>query len=139
VPALRPGDRLLEVLDRLSGTSWHALPVTDEAGHLLGVVSLDGVLLAARLPHLPPLVVAADLMRTDVVPLRPDDRLDRALELFAESDLLALPVVEGSIEGRVLGLVKRADISSTYLRHVHGAAPPQDGVSPAVASTKRSS
>jgi CIC family chloride channel protein len=139
VPALRPGARLPEVLDRLSGTSWHALPVTDEAGHLLGVVSLDGVLLAARLPHLPPLVVAADLMRTDVVPLRPDDRLDRALELFAESDLLALPVVEGTAQGRVLGLVKRADISSTYLRHVHGAAAPQDGVSQAVASTRRSS
>jgi CIC family chloride channel protein len=139
VPALRPGDRLSAVLDRLSGTSWHALPVTDEAGHLLGVVSLEEVVLATRLPHLPPLLVAADLMRTDVAPLRPDDRLDRALELFAESDLLALPVVEGSTEGRVLGLVKRSDISSTYLRHVHGAATPEDGVSRAVAPTKQSS
>jgi CIC family chloride channel protein len=139
VPALRAGDRLPEVLDRLSGTSWHALPVTDEAGRLLGVVSLEEVLLAARLPHLPPLLVAADLMRTDVVPLGPDDRLDRALELFAESDLLALPVVEGPPERRVLGLVKRADISSTYLRHVHGVAAPQDGAGHSVASTKRSS
>jgi hypothetical protein len=56
--------------------------------------------------------------------------------LFAESDLLALPVVEGSAEGRVLGLVKRADISSTCLRHIHGAATPEDGVSDAVAPTK---
>jgi hypothetical protein len=33
--------------------------------------------------------------------------------------LLALPVVDGDGR-RVLGVVKRADISSTYLRHVQG-------------------
>jgi len=61
-------------------------------------------------------------MRTDVTPLQPSDRLDRALELFVESDLLALPVVEGNGEKqRVLGIVKRSDVSSTYLRYVHGA------------------
>jgi CBS-domain-containing membrane protein len=50
------------------------------------------------------------------------DPLDRALELFVESDLLALPVVDALSEGRVIGAVKRADISRTYLRLVHGTA-----------------
>ena len=71
-------------------------------------------------PNLAPLVLAADLMRTDVTPLRPDDRLDRALELFVESDLLALPVVEGVEVARVIGIVKRVDVSSTYLKYVQG-------------------
>src|SRR5262249_15068942 len=126
VPALRLGDRLTEVIDRLSTTTFHALPVTDAEGRLLGVVSLEEVHLASTLPHARPLVLAADLMRSDVTPLRPEDRLDRALELFVESDLLALPVIDGSPEGRVVGVVKRADISETYLRYVHGmaAAPP---------------
>src|SRR4051812_48184120 len=46
VPALRPGDRLADVADRLGATDFHALPVTDEHGGLLGVVSLEEVHLA---------------------------------------------------------------------------------------------
>jgi len=117
VPALRPGDRLAAVIERLGSTSYHALPVTDEEDCLLGVVSLEEVHLASQSPHLGPLVVAADLMLGEVTPLKPDDRLDRALELFVETDLLALPVVDGD---RVIGVVKRSDVSSTYLRYVHG-------------------
>jgi CBS domain-containing protein len=62
-----------------------------------------------------------------VTPLRADDRLDRALELFAESDRLTLPVVDDSPDRRVVGIVRRSDISSTYLRHVHGVRAAQDG------------
>jgi CBS domain-containing protein len=91
------------------------------------VVSLEEVLLTTQLPNARPLLVAADLMRSDVPPLRPDDRLDQALELFVESDLLALPVVDGDAERRVIGVVKRADVSSTYLRHVHGDSALPDG------------
>jgi CIC family chloride channel protein len=122
IPVLRPGDRLTEVVDRLSGTSFHALPVTDDKGKFLGVVTLEEVHLASVSPHLSAFALAADLMRTDTVPLRPDDRLDRALELFVESDLLALPVIDD--DRRVVGIVKRADVSSTYLRHVQGSAAP---------------
>jgi CIC family chloride channel protein len=121
-PTLRPGDALATVVERLSGTAYQAVPVIDETGRLLGMVTLEEVLLASQSPDLPSLVVAADLMRMGLTPLVAEDRLERALELFVESDLLALPVVQSTEDPRVLGLVKRADISSTYLRHVQGAA-----------------
>ena len=57
-------------------------------------------------------------MRTDVKPLRPEDGLDRAMELFAESDLLALPVVDETSK-RVVGVVKRHDVAGDYLRRLH--------------------
>jgi CIC family chloride channel protein len=117
---LRPNDRLADVLTRLSRTPYQAVPVTDSAGRLLGVVSLEEVHLASQSPNLSPLVVAADLMRGDVTPLQLDDRLDRAQELFVENDLLALPVVDTLAERRVVGIVKRSDIAGAYLRHVHG-------------------
>jgi CIC family chloride channel protein len=125
VPVLHPGDRLRQVITRLSDTPFVALPVTDADGRLLGVVSLEEVHLAAQSPNLGPLLVAADLMRK-ATPLRADDRLDRAMELFAENDMLALPVVDGSPEQHVIGIVKRADVSSTYLQHVHGMAAERD-------------
>jgi CBS domain-containing protein len=122
VPSLRPQDRLNVVIERLSASSYQVLPVVNDQGSYLGVVSLEEVHLASQSPNLMPLVVAADLMRTDVVPLHPEDRLDRALELFVDSDLLALPVVGATPEGRVLGIVKRADLTGTYLRFVQGTS-----------------
>jgi CIC family chloride channel protein len=121
VPTLRPSDGLSGVIERLSTTGYHGLPVTDEGGKYLGMVSLDEVHLASTLPSVSGLVVVADLMRDDVPALRPDDRLDRAVELFAETDRLVLAVVDGSPEARVAGIVKRSDVSSAYLRRVHGS------------------
>ena len=60
-------------------------------------------------------------MRAGITPLRPGDRLDRALELFVENDLLALPVVDAG--GRVAGMVRRFDLASAYLKLVHGPPP----------------
>jgi CBS domain-containing protein len=71
---------------------------------------------------LKPLILAEDLMRTDVRPLTPDDTLDRALELFVENDLLALPVVDDLKHRILVGMLRRHDISSAYVRRVHGPA-----------------
>ncbi|GBD36122.1 H(+)/Cl(-) exchange transporter ClcA [bacterium HR36] len=120
VPVLHPEDTLETVLQRFDNSPYSALPVVSSEGSYLGMVSLDEVHAASRLPHLEPIVLAADLMREDVVPLRPHDRLDYALELFVENDLLELPVVDDTPQRRVVGIVQRKDLSSTYLRHVHG-------------------
>jgi CIC family chloride channel protein len=118
-PVLRPGDPLARVIERMGDTTFQALPVCDAEGLLLGVVTLEEAIVASRSPDLRPLVVAADLMRSDVVPLQRDDPVEHAMELFVESDLLVLPVIEGG-EGRVVGVVKRFDLAGTYLRRVQG-------------------
>ncbi|HEX4149190.1 MAG TPA: chloride channel protein, partial [Pirellulales bacterium] len=117
---LHPQDRLSQLIERLTTDGHQAVPVVDASGRLLGVVSIEDVYMASQSEFLSELVLAADLMRTDVVALEPDDRLDRALELFVESDLLSLPVVDGP-GGRVIGTVKRSDVSRTYLRYVQGS------------------
>jgi chloride channel protein, CIC family len=119
-PTLRPDEPLAEVVERLGNSTYHGLPVTDGDGRYLGLVALEEVHLASQFEHLRPLIVAADLMRADVTPLHADDRLDRAVELFVESDRLVLPVVDGTPEQRVIGIVRRADITAAYLRRVHG-------------------
>jgi CIC family chloride channel protein len=119
IPVLRPGDPLSLVIQRLSSTPFYSLPVADANERLVGMVSLEEVHQASQSPDLGTLVVAADLMRGDITPLRADDRLDRALELFVENDLPALPVVDGTDGARIVGIVKRSDVATTYLRHVH--------------------
>jgi CIC family chloride channel protein len=107
------------VVEQLGNSTHHGLPVTDDAGRYLGLVSLAEVHLAAVSSHLKTLVVAEDLMRTNVTPLEPNDTLDRALESFIDSDCLDLPVVNDAQNRKVIGIVRRSDISSTYLKHVH--------------------
>jgi CIC family chloride channel protein len=120
IPALKASDPVSTVLEKLGSVDYQALPVTDRQGAYLGMVSLDQVLIASLSPPLMPLVLAADLARGDVPVLRPEDSLDRALELFAESNLLVLAVVNGDSGQRLVGVVRRADISLAYLRRVHG-------------------
>ena len=122
ITTLAPRDSLAEVIARLSTASCSVLPVVDSDNRLLGVVTLDEVYLASQSPSLQSLVLAEDLLRSDVEPLTADVTLDRALELFVENDLLTLPVVTSPVERKVIGMVSRFDISSAYLRHVHGPA-----------------
>lgn len=120
VRTLRRGTGLAEIIELLGSGEQGGLPVTGEDGGYLGMVSLEEVHTASLTPSLGSFMLAVDLMRDDVPPLRPDDSLDLALELFAESDRMSLAVVDSSPEKRVIGIVRRADISSAYLRRVQG-------------------
>jgi CIC family chloride channel protein len=116
-PFLHPEEPAAGAIGRIDAAAGDILPVLDKDRRLLGVVGLEEVHLAEQAPHARPLLLAADLMRTDVRPLRPDDGLDRAMELFAENDLLALPVV--GPDKRVAGVVRRYDVATAYLRRLH--------------------
>lgn len=122
VPSIHPDSRLAEILSTFSETSYQGLPVTDASGRLLGVVTLEEIHLASQSPNLQPFVLAVDLMRTDITPLRMNDRLDRALELFVENDQPELPLVDEETAPRLIGIVRRSEISTVYLRFVHGDA-----------------
>ncbi|HUY93411.1 MAG TPA: chloride channel protein [Pirellulales bacterium] len=120
VPTVHPDDPLGRVLSVLGDTSYQGLPVTDAEGRLLGVVELEEVHLASQLPHAQSMFLVADLMRSDITPLRAGDPLDRALELFVANDCSELPLVDEGTAPKVVGIVKRSDISTIYLRYVHG-------------------
>ncbi len=126
VISLKPGDSLEIVLRQLETAQLPTLPVVDNNGSLRGVVNIEEVHIAIQNLDMKSLVVAEDLMRGEIRPLLPDDTLDRALELFVENDLLALPVIEDEQSRRVLAMVRRFDIASAYLRHMHAPLPAND-------------
>jgi len=115
---LRPQDTLDTILRHVHHKPVPVLPVVVPEERLLGVVSLEEVVLAAQTPALRPLLVAEDLMRTDILPLVPEDTLDVALERLVASDVGALPVVENLQDRRFLGLLHRREIIRAYLQRL---------------------
>ncbi|HZZ72881.1 MAG TPA: chloride channel protein [Pirellulales bacterium] len=119
ISTLRASDTLETVLGRLGSTRFTVLPVVDANQRLLGVVNLEEIHAASRAEYLLPIILTEDLMRTDVIPLQPEDPLELAQELFVENDLMALPIVNNLQERRVLGMVRRFEIASAYLSRLH--------------------
>jgi len=120
VPTLRANEPLGAVVALFEREAYPVLPVVGPDRSLLGVVVLDELHLAVKAQNAGSWLLAADLMRADIRPLHPEDRLDLGMQLFAETDLLALPVVDGSPQNRVIGIVRRADLSKAYLSKLQG-------------------
>ena len=116
-----------EAVERLVGQGFRALPVVDDAGRLVGMVTNRDLVerggLAARvellgamspparddvLGRLDPGRTVADVMTRDPVSIRAGDTLARATHLMAERRLKRLPVVED--DAKLVGIISRADI-----------------------------
>lgn len=119
-PILQPGDKLDSIVEQFDRESCSVLPVVNASGCLEGVVDLHELFWTAS--HRGDLVwvLANDIMDTGVMPLTPEDRIEEAVDLFAETDLQALPIVRTRQGREYLGMVERRDIARAYLRHVQG-------------------
>jgi magnesium transporter len=80
--------------------------VLDAAQHLLGVVSFRELISA------PPQQRVAEIMHTDVVTVTEETDQEQVARLFAEYDLLAIPVVDD--EGHIVGVVTVDDIVDVF-------------------------
>lgn len=110
-----------------------AVPVVDEGGRLVGIVSEADLLLKEE--YEPEIqserrllsfrgrkaerkkaagLLATHLMTTPVVTVEPDATLPKAARLMHERKVKRVPVVD--VEGKVVGIVSRADILRVFLR-----------------------
>jgi magnesium transporter len=97
-PAMTADEALAAIRTRGRGVETVvALPVTDEAGRLLGMTTLDEVVLAE------PGARVRDFMETDVPVVRADEDQEVVARLVQFADVMAIPVVDA--ENRLLGLV----------------------------------
>jgi CBS domain-containing protein len=81
-------------------------------GSLVGIVTLEDLLVVAGRPELEGLVNAADLMRAPVS-LRAHDNLRVAFETMLTQGLRELPVTDD--RGQVMGFVDETSIAHAYM------------------------
>lgn len=80
----------------------HYAYVLDAEQRLLGLVTLRQLVVA------PPDVLIRDIMRTDLITVREETDQEEVSNLFAEHDLVVLPVIDA--DGRMKGIVTHDDV-----------------------------
>ncbi len=134
VISVRPEDSFTDLARTLFTAAVRAVPVLDEAGRLLGVVSEADLLVTAERGapdrkgrwwrprhisrHGPASHVGATtagaLMTTSVVTVGPETTVAQAARRMREDGLSWMPVVDTA--GRVVGVLSRSDLLAVYLR-----------------------
>lgn len=132
VVAARPYSPFQELVRLLERHRVSALPVTDDTGRLVGLVSEADLLVKAAYPHgaedagLVDAVrnrhrldkaagtCAADLMTRQVVTVPPDTPVAKAARLLVRLGVKRLPVVDAA--GKLIGIVTRGDLLKVFLR-----------------------
>jgi CIC family chloride channel protein len=90
-------------------------PVVNKSGEFVGVFSLNDVRAVLDQQDVWELLVAADIARTEVLTLSPDETLADVSMKFAATSLEELPVVEG---GKLVGLISRRQLNNAYIRRM---------------------
>lgn len=114
VVTVPPTTPVREVAALLRERRLTGVPVVDEAGRVLGMVS-EHDLLGRRG------ATAAELMTREVVAVGEDTDVDEVAQLCIGRRLRRVPVVEG---GRLVGIVGRADLLHARARELSGWRPP---------------
>ncbi|MFB8265826.1 CBS domain-containing protein [Streptomyces sp. NPDC055955] len=107
---VQPGTAFKEVARLLDEFGITALPVVDEAGRPVGVVSEADLLQK----HGSGTATAADLMSAPAVTARPGWSVVRAARLMRRNQIKRLPVVDSG--NHVIGIVSRSDLIQLFLR-----------------------
>jgi len=106
------------VIDRALHDSREIFFVVGEEDRLLGSFSLKDLRELLSEPDLSPLIVAADVSRSDLPVIRMDESLDLVMHLFGQHDVEEIAVVERGPGRRLLGSVRRKQVIDAYNREI---------------------
>ncbi|MFB6099267.1 MAG: CBS domain-containing protein [Salinibacter sp.] len=108
-PALQPADSVEDALGLLMEHHVRHLPVVDDEGHLVGVISEER-LMDAEGPDAP----LDSLLIGRPVSVPPDAHIFDAARTMVEHDLSTIPVAD--TEGQYLGVLRRHDVFDRFAR-----------------------
>jgi CIC family chloride channel protein len=107
-----------EILRRVADSAETLFPVVDHDGRLSGIFSLRDVRLALLGSTLGPLVMAADFATRPVLAVTMTDDLHTALKRMTKLNMDEIPVVQPDDKSRLIGLLSRRELVSTYTAQI---------------------
>lgn len=123
IPTTMP---LGEIIRRFVGSREDYFPVRDAEGHFVGMLSANDVRQFTFDEAAYELAIAADIMSSPPIVVRPQDDLHRTLETFDSLRLDELPVVAADDPDRLLGRLRRRAINRAYTRRLQALRAEQD-------------
>ncbi len=109
VKLLSAAARFDEVLHFAEGSRFNHFPVVEDDGSYVGMVHYADLRHIIYAPHIRNLVTATDLARTDTPTVTRDTAVDQVFDLFHDTDLGSIAVVEAESK-RVVGMVEQRDL-----------------------------
>jgi acetoin utilization protein AcuB len=113
---------ITEALRVMRQSQVRRLPVLNESGQLIGIVSEKDLLYASPSPasslsiyemhYMLSTLRVTELMTPDPITIAPDTLLEEAAIIMADSKIGGLPVVEG---GKLVGIITETDIFKVFL------------------------
>ena len=92
----------------------HGLPVTNDQGDLIGVLTVEDINRALEQTPENAKMPAGRFCTHDLVVVYPDDTVNRALEDMNQNDIGRLPVVEETNPRKLIGWLNRVDLIRAY-------------------------
>lgn len=109
--SVRPETPLREVAKTMRSENTGIVPVSDETGRLLGVVTdRDIVMRTLASDESPEAATARDVMTDEVEAVTPDEELHDVVRLMGEHQVRRVPVVERG--DRLVGIISMADVAT---------------------------
>ncbi|MFP4499221.1 MAG: CBS domain-containing protein [Vulcanimicrobiota bacterium] len=138
VLTVTPDMTVKEVAQYLYDNELSALPVVEDGGKIIGIVSEEDLIYRVSRPHIPPhiellggiiylenpfemkkelkkmsAVTAGEIMTTEVHSVAPDTDISEVAELMTEKDINGVPVVDNN---KIVGIVTRHDLLKSLTR-----------------------
>lgn len=112
--AVFPSDPLAKLITLHAHHNVPDFAVTDADGVYLGMVTGRDLRTALIDREAIPLLLVAELLRTDLPTLTPDESLDTVVDKMAETDIASLCLVTGGSTPRPIGLITRTRVMARY-------------------------
>jgi chloride channel protein, CIC family len=109
--ASTPLAKILEIVDNSRGTTFM---ITDKHNKFHGVLSFEDMVGILTQHSLDYLVIAEDIVNTDVTVTYPDEDLESAQKKMQAKDCKLLPVVNKTDPGIIHGVLRREDLVQFY-------------------------
>ncbi len=113
VVAARPNASCTSLAHKMLAGFVSGLPVTDDDGHCIGVVTEFDILKVLRKGKEGLSSVAEDIMTREPICLEADQSVDEAIELMTLHHIIRIPVIRNR---KLVGIVSRTDILRAYVK-----------------------